>query len=86
MSCKDYNCIHECCDYFGNCPTYSSSCYYYYDKTAVTVGLIIGIVFISVCVLICIIALIICCYRRRRQREHVYGVGPPQTQIAFQSP
>lgn len=78
MSCRDYNCYWNCCNYYGYCPTYSRDCYYYYSDPAITAGAIIGIV-LGIIVFIFIIVLIIWCCRRYRERHYSQPPPPPVT-------
>ena len=64
--CKSYNCYYDCCDYWGDCPYYSSSCYYYYDYTlngGAIAGIIIGSLFL------CFLVFLIIFFCRRCQQR-----------------
>ena len=66
--CRSYDCYYNCCDYWGDCPFYSSQCYYYYDST-ITGGAIAGIV-VGVFILLVFAGLAVyCCCQRYRERR-----------------
>ena len=68
MSCIDYGCRDNCCNYYGHCISFTaatdplnSTCHYYYDQTT-DLGPIIGGIIGGIVVII--IVIIICCYRK----------------------
>lgn len=65
-NCYSNSCIHNCCNYWGDCPTYSYDCYYYYRSNT---GTIIGAVIGSVLAVVFIVAIACYCYRKRQQER-----------------
>lgn len=67
-NCYYQDCRHDCCNYNGNCPLYSSDCYYYYDSSSTSYGWIIAVsVSIAAGLIVFFTILCICrCLRRKR--------------------
>ena len=76
MSCYDYNCYYNCCNYYGYCPEYYSSfsynsyytsCWYYYNNT--NTGGIAGGVTAGIIVAIILVILFCYCYKQRQNQQ-----------------
>lgn len=93
-SCSSYaqNCSYNCCDVWGDCPLYQSSCYYYYTRgLSPSTGGIIGAAVFAV---IMIVLIAYCCWKKRQARAAMqqlnmstqqsiggYGVAQPVNNV-----